>query len=221
MIMDSSTNIKDQVFGRGEMFTFSILITTLCYVIYAACTNISQYSVCETKFPSNPQLYNANHSQINWLSLGCCSLPLCWFHWFRAHAAGLYCRCHKPDQSWSMVNVARLNIHHTNTIPWHDNWAIGVGPLHMALGLGHVGYRTAYLWSSTTGFRILPPTQSNEKRAWEKAPCCSARIERLSAMVETGIRTIMGSARSPGCSSSSSRFGSNFDTYFLNGGESK
>ncbi|RAQ51352.1 enterobactin transporter MirA [Aspergillus flavus] len=33
------------VFGRGEMFTFSILITTLCYVIYAACTNISQYSV--------------------------------------------------------------------------------------------------------------------------------------------------------------------------------
>ncbi|KAB8225858.1 major facilitator superfamily domain-containing protein [Aspergillus novoparasiticus] len=33
------------VFGRGEMFTFSILITTLCYVIYAACTNISQYAV--------------------------------------------------------------------------------------------------------------------------------------------------------------------------------
>lgn len=51
MTMDSSTNIKDQVFGRGEMFTFSILITTLCYVIYAACTNISQYAVCETKFP--------------------------------------------------------------------------------------------------------------------------------------------------------------------------
>ncbi|RAQ79178.1 enterobactin transporter MirA [Aspergillus flavus] len=45
MTMDSSTNIKDQVFGRGEMFTFSILITTLCYVIYAACTNISQYAI--------------------------------------------------------------------------------------------------------------------------------------------------------------------------------
>lgn len=45
-----------QVFGRAEMFIFSIFASALGYVIYAACTDIAQYIVSNSLPAANGML---------------------------------------------------------------------------------------------------------------------------------------------------------------------